>query len=93
MVPRVQQVMRQTKARVFAGDTHAENKIVSLFEPSTEVIRKSLASRKRGARPASPAGNPNSPHFTLPARTCRRVRTPRCVEGSSEKVLFAPESS
>ena len=65
MVPRVRQVMRHTKARVFAGDTHAENKIVSLFEPSTEVIRKSLASRKRGARPASPAGNPNSPHFTL----------------------------
>jgi len=40
MVPRVRQVMRQTNARVFAGDTHAENKIVSLFEPSTEVIRK-----------------------------------------------------
>jgi transposase, IS5 family len=49
MVPRVRQVMHQTKARVFAGDTHAENKIVSLFEPSTEVIRKSLPSRKRGA--------------------------------------------
>ena len=30
-------------ARVFAGDTHAENKIVSLFEPSTEVIRKGKA--------------------------------------------------
>jgi hypothetical protein len=32
-VPLVQQVMRQTKARVLAGDTHAEGKIVSLFEP------------------------------------------------------------
>ena len=51
MVPRVRQVMRQTNARVFAGDTHAENKIVSLFEPSTEVIRKSLPRRKPGARP------------------------------------------
>jgi IS5 family transposase len=40
IVPRVQQVLRQTKARIFAGDTHAEGKIVSLFEPSTEVIRK-----------------------------------------------------
>ena len=68
MVPRVRQVMRQTKARVFAGDTHAENKIVSLFEPSTEVIRKSLASRKRGARPASP---PNSAKWS----NCRRRRT------------------
>ena len=38
MVPRVRQVMRQTTARVFAGDTHAEGKIVSLFEPTTEVI-------------------------------------------------------
>ncbi len=44
MVPRVQQVMRQTKARVFAGDTHAEGKIVSLFEP-TEVIRKGKAGK------------------------------------------------
>jgi len=48
MVPRVQRVMRQTTARVFAGDTHAEGKTVSLFEPSTEVIRKRLPSRKRG---------------------------------------------
>jgi IS5 family transposase len=48
MAPLVQQVMRQTKARVFAGDTHAEGKIVSLFDPTTEVIRKSLPSRKRG---------------------------------------------
>src|SRR6266446_4364334 len=45
MVPRVRQVMRQTNARVFAGDTHAENKIVSLFEPSTEVIRKGKAGK------------------------------------------------
>ena len=45
MVPRVQRVMRQTTARVFAGDTHAEGKIVSLFEPSTEVIRKGKAGK------------------------------------------------
>ena len=45
MMPRVRQVMRQTQARVFAGDTHAENKIVSLFEPSTEVIRKGKAGK------------------------------------------------
>ena len=48
MVPRVQQVMRQTKARVFAGDTHAEGKIVSLFEPTTEVIRKGKAGKPIG---------------------------------------------
>ena len=45
MAPLVQQVMRQTKARVFAGDTHAEGKIVSLFEPTTEVIRKGKAGK------------------------------------------------
>jgi transposase, IS5 family len=45
MVPLVQQIMRQTKARVVAGDTHAEGKIVSLFEPTTEVIRKGKASK------------------------------------------------
>jgi transposase, IS5 family len=40
IVPLVQQVMRQTKARDFAGDTHAAGKIVRLFVPTTEVIRK-----------------------------------------------------
>ena len=45
MVPRVRQVMRQTKARIFRGDTRSEGKIVSIFEPSTEVIRKGKASR------------------------------------------------
>lgn len=45
MVPRVQQIMRQAKARIFRGDTRSEGKIVSIFEPSTEVIRKGKASR------------------------------------------------
>jgi len=45
MVPLVQQVMRQTTARVFAGDIHAAGKIVSLFEPTTEVIRKGKAGK------------------------------------------------
>jgi hypothetical protein len=50
MLPRVGQVMRQARARIFAGDTHAEGKIVSIFEPSTEVIRKG----KPASRPSSP---------------------------------------
>ncbi len=45
MLPRVQQVMRQTRARVLGGDTHAEGKLVSLFEPTTEIIRKGKASK------------------------------------------------
>lgn len=45
MVPLVRQVMRQTRARLFHGDTHVEGKILSVFEPSTEVIRKGKAGK------------------------------------------------
>src|ERR1700724_1715598 len=45
MVPRVKQVMKQTRARIFRGDTPAEGKILSLFEPSTEIIRKGKAGK------------------------------------------------
>jgi IS5 family transposase len=44
-LPHVQQVIRQTKARIFQGNTHAEEKLVSLFEPETEIIRKGKASK------------------------------------------------
>jgi len=45
MLPRVQQVMRQARARVLGGDTHVDGKLVSLFEPTTEIIRKGKASK------------------------------------------------
>jgi len=45
MAPRVQQVMQQTRARVLGGDTHADGKLASIFEPSTEIIRKGKASK------------------------------------------------
>lgn len=45
MIPRVEQVMRQTRQRVIDGDTHVKNKILSMFEPQTEVIRKGKASK------------------------------------------------
>src|SRR5262249_22344534 len=45
MVPRVRQVISQTRARIFHGETRTEGKIVSLFEPSTEVIRKGKAGK------------------------------------------------
>jgi IS5 family transposase len=45
MLPRVQQVMRQTRARVLGGDTHVKDKLVSLFEPTTEIIRKGKAGK------------------------------------------------
>jgi IS5 family transposase len=44
-VPRVQQVMRQAKQRIFGGNTHVAEKLVSIFEPTTEIIRKGKASK------------------------------------------------
>src|SRR5580658_1334069 len=45
MTERVQQVMKQTKLRIFAGVTQSQEKIVSMFEPHTEIIRKGKASK------------------------------------------------
>ena len=39
-VGRVQQVIRQAKARVLDGDVHVAGKLLRAFEPSTEVICK-----------------------------------------------------
>lgn len=45
MIPRLQQVRKQARERVMGGNTRASNKIVSVFEPRTEVIRKGKASK------------------------------------------------
>jgi IS5 family transposase len=45
MIPLVQQVMHQTRERIFKGNTHVPSKLVSLFEPHTEVIRKGKAAK------------------------------------------------
>jgi len=45
MAGRVRQVVRQTKVRIFDGVTQLPGKIVSLFEPHTEIIRKGKASK------------------------------------------------
>jgi transposase, IS5 family len=42
---RVRQVLKQTKARIFDGVTQMPGKIVSLFEPHSEIIRKGKASK------------------------------------------------
>ena len=49
MVPRVKQVMKQTRTRIYRGDTRSEGKLLSVFEPSTEVTAK--------ARRASPTNS------------------------------------
>lgn len=45
MVPLVRQVMKQTRARILRGETRAEGKLLSLFEPTTEIIRKGKAAK------------------------------------------------
>jgi IS5 family transposase len=45
MADRVRRVVRQTKARLFGGLTKSPDKIVSLFEPHTEIIRKGKAGK------------------------------------------------
>ena len=64
MIPLLEQVMRQTRQRVLGGDTRAEGKIVSVFEPQTEVIRKGRqAHRIRQAGQDSGSGTPD--HYAL----------------------------
>lgn len=45
IVPRVRQVMGQTRERIFRGVTDSADKIVSIFEPTTEIIRKGKAGK------------------------------------------------
>jgi IS5 family transposase len=45
MVGRVGQVMKQARLRIFGGDTKSPGKIVSVFEPYTEIIRKGKTSK------------------------------------------------
>jgi IS5 family transposase len=45
MIPRVQQVLRQTPERVLRGNTQADGKLLSVFETHTEVIRKGKANK------------------------------------------------
>ena len=42
-VPRVEQVIQQTRARICRGDNNYPDKLLSLFEPLTSVIRKGKA--------------------------------------------------
>src|SRR6202167_739188 len=45
MAGRVREVVRQTKIRILDGITQMPGKIVSLFEPHSEIIRKGKASK------------------------------------------------
>ena len=43
--PLVQRVVDQTRARLLGGDTHVVDKVLSIFEPHTETIRKGKISK------------------------------------------------
>jgi len=45
MLLRVKRVRRQGRERVFGGNTHVEGKLLSMFEPTTEIIRRGKASK------------------------------------------------
>jgi IS5 family transposase len=45
MRPLVQRVVDQTRARLLGGDTRAPEKVLSVFEPHTETIRKGKISK------------------------------------------------
>jgi transposase, IS5 family len=45
MIPRVRQVMRQTRARILKGNVHVVGKLASIFEAHTEIIRKGKAAK------------------------------------------------
>jgi IS5 family transposase len=40
MQPLVTRILQQTRARLLSGDTHVPDKVLSIFEPHTEAIRK-----------------------------------------------------
>ena len=40
LCPVVERVLVQTRARIVGGDTHVPDKVLSIFEPHTEAIRK-----------------------------------------------------
>jgi transposase, IS5 family len=45
MRPLVERVVAQTRARLLGGDTHVPDKVLSVFEPHTETIRKGKISK------------------------------------------------
>ena len=45
MADQVRSVVRQTKARVLEGITQSPDKLLSLFEPHTEIVRKGKAAK------------------------------------------------
>jgi hypothetical protein len=73
MRPLVQRVLAQTRARVIGGDTRVPDKVLSVFEPHTETIRKGKIARPNELANWSRFKSPNIRSLP-PARSTRRAR-------------------
>jgi hypothetical protein len=103
MAPRLRQVINQTKARIFDGNTRLEGKLLSVFEPSTEVIRKGKAGKPNATnqdeRPELRPALGGTARGAGPG-SAGRGGTPLQFSGSAPywrywpaRSIFAPESS
>jgi transposase, IS5 family len=104
MIPRVQQVLRQTRERVLRGNTKAEGKLLSIFETHTEVIRKGKAHKPNEFGKLvliQEAENQIVTHYVRTATgrlhlagrmsgaTCRTVRTRPGTRGGRSRILLS----
>jgi hypothetical protein len=83
MAPRLRQVINQTKARIFDGNTRLEGKLLSVFEPSTEVIRKGKAGKPN-------ATNQDERPELRPALGARLVVRARAAPGGAVRPCSFP---
>jgi hypothetical protein len=74
----VRQVKKQTRARIFRGNTRSEAKLLSLFEPSSEVIRKGKAGKPNEfGKMVEPGREPD--HYRLRSLRSSAVRFAPCT--------------
>jgi IS5 family transposase len=95
MIPRVQQVLRQTRERVLRGNTQADGKLLSVLETHTEVIRKGKANKPNefGKRVLiQEAENQIVTHYQVcEQRPADSTLLEGCLEQHAEQFRRAPE--
>jgi len=65
IVPRVQQVIRQAKQRIFGGDTHVAEKLVSIFEPRRKLFARARPASRRSLADGQDPGRRESDYHRL----------------------------
>jgi len=96
MIPRVQQVLRQTRERVLRGNTQADGKLLSVFETHTEVIRKGKTNKPNEFGKLvliQEAENQIVTHYEVcPQRPADSTLLEGCLEHHVEQFGRAPDS-